>query len=312
MRLITFEHDGKTKIGVERGTKVVDIAAATRAYGHLTSEMQLSAYAAAVAGDLKAFLQQGEQGLDFVRSLMGSVNEQEQDIQTEYLLSAADIQLRAPLLRPGKIVCVGKNYRDHAVEMHSELPITPIIFAKFANVISDPDAKVMKPIQSNQLDYEAELAVIIGKTGRRIRREVAYEYIAGYSCFNDLSVRDYQMRTSQWLQGKTFDGSGPFGPALVTKDEILDPQNLDIRCYVNGEVRQQANTRQMIFDLPFLIEFISGIMTLEPGDVIATGTPSGVAAGMRDAMYLQVGDEVVVDIEQIGQLRNFIVSDVMH
>lgn len=308
MKLVTFEREGKRYIGVQVSQKVMDIAAAARTYAKGMTESQVSAYAAAVAGDMVSFLRTGEEGMAFVRILMDlALMNELHDTHTNVWHTLEQIQVRAPILHPGKIICVGKNYQDHAAEMNSAAPTTPIIFAKFSNVISDPHGKVVKPLQSDQLDYEAELAVIIGKTAKNIKREDVFEYIAGYSCFNDLSVRDYQMRTSQWLQGKTFDQSGPFGPVLVTKEEV-DPLQLDIRCYVNGEVRQNANTSNMIFDIPYLLEFISGIMTLEAGDVIATGTPSGVAAGMENPKFLHIGDEVVVEIEGIGELHTYIIE----
>ncbi|PWI58399.1 fumarylacetoacetate hydrolase family protein [Sulfoacidibacillus thermotolerans] len=307
MQLVTFEHQGKMKLGVKFGEFLIDLGAAAKTFAHSMTEQEITAYAAIVAGDMVGLLQVQEEGIAFVQKLVDAVRTAQLPPLNEILLAQPTVHLKAPLLRPGKIICVGKNYIDHATEMNSEPPTIPILFAKFANVINDPGAPFTKPLQSYQVDYEAELAVIIGKTAKFVKREDAFTYIAGYSCFNDLSIRDFQRRTSQWLQGKTFDGSGPLGPSLVTRDEITDPQNLTIRCFVNEEIRQQANTAEMIFDIPFLLEYISSIMTLEPGDVIATGTPSGVAAGMQEPRYLRAGDEVIVEIERLGQLRTEIV-----
>ncbi|GIO26658.1 fumarylacetoacetate hydrolase family protein [Ornithinibacillus bavariensis] len=210
---------------------------------------------------------------------------------------------------PSKIICVGRNYVDHAVEMNSDVPEYPVLFAKFANALIGPDDAIHKTRLTEKLDYEVELTIVIGKTASRVKKEDAYDYIAGYTIGNDISARDLQKRTPQWLQGKTIDRSTPIGPWMVTSDEIGDPSNLAIRCYVNGDERQSSNTKKLIYDIPFLIEFISNLITLQPGDLIMTGTPDGVALGMESPKFLQDGDIVTVEIENIGRMDNQVIAE---
>src|SRR5699024_8082586 len=215
-----------------------------------------------------------------------------------------DVTIGTPVPHPSKIICVGKNYADHAEEMDSDIPKTPVLFAKFSNALIGPEDRVEKSPHTNKLDYEVELAVVIGKTASGITKHEAYDYIAGYTIANDVSARDMQKRTLQWLQGKSHDRSTPVGPWIVTPDEVRDPHNLSICSYVNGEKRQDSNTSKLIFDLPYLLEFITSFMTLVPGDILLTGTPDGVAAGMPSPMFLQDGDQVTLEIETIGEMEN--------
>ncbi len=214
-----------------------------------------------------------------------------------------DVSLLPPVPRPGKIICVGRNYREHIAEMDTDVPVEPILFCKFANSLVPSGATVVMPPQSDMVDWEAELGVVIGRTGKNVPAERALDHVAGYTCMNDLSARDLQRRTGQWTRGKAIDGFLPTGPVLVTADEVDDPHNLAVRCLVNGEVQQDGNTSQMIFDIPTLISFISETITLEPGDCIATGTPPGVGAGQSPPRFLQPGDAVVVEVEGIGRLE---------
>lgn len=214
------------------------------------------------------------------------------------------VTLRAVIPNPGKIICIGLNYRDHAAETHQSLPEVPMIFAKYANTLIGPGEAIVLPHVTQRVDYEAELAVVMGKRGRYIAETEAMDYVAGYSAFNDISARDYQMRTSQWMIGKTFDTFGPFGPALVTADEIADPHALDIRLSIGSELLQDSNTRELIFPIPQLIAYLSSVMTLDPGDVIATGTPAGVGFTRRPPRFLRPGETVRVEIEGIGVLEN--------
>ncbi|WP_303802134.1 fumarylacetoacetate hydrolase family protein [Alicyclobacillus macrosporangiidus] len=212
------------------------------------------------------------------------------------------VHLGAPIWRPGKIICVGLNYKDHIAEMGRDFPAHPVIFAKYATAVAGPfDAFPWKRSLTKKLDYEGELAVVIGKRAKNVSQESALEYVAGYTIANDISARDLQKRTIQWLQGKTLDKSLPIGPYLVTKDEIPDPHNLDIRVTVNGQPRQKSNTSQLLFNVNQLVEFLSNLMTLEPGDIICTGTPGGV--GEAQNLFLDNGDVVRVEIEQIGFLE---------
>ncbi|AVQ99823.1 2-hydroxyhepta-2,4-diene-1,7-dioate isomerase [Oceanobacillus iheyensis] len=215
-----------------------------------------------------------------------------------------EVELGTPISRPGKIICVGKNYAEHAAEMKSDVPDYPVLFAKFANTLIGPEDVIIKSHLTSKLDYEAELTIVIGKEASNVHKENAGEYILGYTIGNDISARDLQKRTPQWLQGKTLDRSTPVGPWIVTADEITDPANLEIKSFVNGEERQSSNTRHLIFNIPYLIEFISSIMTLEPGDIILTGTPNGVGFAMDPPGFLNGGDTVTVEIENIGKIEN--------
>jgi len=218
--------------------------------------------------------------------------------------------LLAPILRPGKLICVGLNYRDHAEESKMEIPTTPTIFSKFSSSITGPGAPIILPRNSQKPDYEAEFAVVIGQGGRHIPSEYWKRHVYGYMCLNDVSARDFQMATSQWLMGKTFDTFAPTGPWLTTADEIEDPHNLEIQLTINGEVLQHSNTRHLIFGIPQLIEYLSSVFTLEPGDIISTGTPAGVGFARKPPRWLQPGDEVEVTVAGLGSLKNPVVAEI--
>ncbi|MEM4303527.1 MAG: fumarylacetoacetate hydrolase family protein, partial [Candidatus Caldarchaeum sp.] len=206
-----------------------------------------------------------------------------------------------------KIICVGLNYRDHAEEQGVKPPDEPVIFMKPYTAITGPGNPIIYPKITRQLDYEAELAVVIGRKCRNVSRSQAHEFILGYTCFNDVSARDIQFKDGQWVRGKSFDTFAPIGPWVVTQDEVGDPHSLKIMSRVNGEIRQSSNTRNMVFGVYQLVEFISSVMTLDPGDVIATGTPSGVGVFYKPApKLLNVGDLVEVEIEKIGVLANVV------
>jgi 2-keto-4-pentenoate hydratase/2-oxohepta-3-ene-1,7-dioic acid hydratase in catechol pathway len=219
-------------------------------------------------------------------------------------VSLSSVRLRQPILRPGKILALGKNYAEHAKETGSAVPDKQIWFCKQVTAANGPNDPVDVPRVSEQVDYEAELVVVIGKGGRHIAREDALAHVFGYACGNDVSVRDWQKMTAQWMLGKSFDTHAPFGPWITTADEVPDPQALDIKCHVNGEVRQSSNTSQMIFQVADQIALLSQVMTLEPGDVIFTGTPEGVAMGMSTPVWLKAGDRVQVEIKGLGALDN--------
>lgn len=215
-----------------------------------------------------------------------------------------EVQLGAPIPRPGKILALGLNYRDHALEANMALPEVQTWFAKMPTTANGPFDAIDLPRVSTKLDYEAELGVVIGRRVRHATREQARAAIAGYCVANDVSVRDWQLRTSQFVVGKSFDTHCPFGPWITTADEIADPQALGIRCFVNGEKRQDSNTREMVFDVYSMIEHLSQAMTLEPGDLIITGTPAGVGAVSKPPRYLKAGDVVRVEIDGLGHLEN--------
>ena len=224
-----------------------------------------------------------------------------------YELSAG--KLLAPIPRPPKLICIGLNYRDHAAETKMEIPKIPTVFAKFPNVVIGPDEPIVIPKGSDRTDYEAEFAFVIGPGGRRISAANAMDHVFGYTIVHDVSERKYQMATSQWMMGKTFDTFAPMGPWLVTKDEIKDPHSLDIWLEVNGERLQSSNTRELIFRIPELIEHLSSAVTLEPGDVVSTGTPAGVGFARKPPRLLQPGEEVVIGVQGLGELRNPVIAE---
>jgi 2-keto-4-pentenoate hydratase/2-oxohepta-3-ene-1,7-dioic acid hydratase in catechol pathway len=212
--------------------------------------------------------------------------------------------LLAPIPRPPKVICIGLNYRDHAEESRMSIPEVPTVFSKYASSVIGPHAPIILPKNSTKPDYEAELAVVIGKGGRHIAESDWREHVFGYTCVNDVSARDFQMATSQWMMGKTFDTFCPMGPAVVTADEIEDPHDLHITCSINGNRLQDSNTKNLIFGIPKLIAFLSSVFTLEPGDVISTGTPAGVGFAQKPPRWLMPGDRVTVHIQGVGTLVN--------
>ena len=282
MRLVTFKKGDETpQIGVIVGEEVV--AFDTREYI-----------------DMAAFLAAGAQALNDAEKL--KLNSQPRN---KYALK--DVTLLAPVPNPGKIIAVGLNYMDHAIETKMEIPKTPVIFAKFSSSINGPDAPVVLPQDDPQGDYEAELAVVIGRTAKAVSESSAMNYIAGYMPLNDVSARRWQFADKQWVRGKSCDTFCPTGPWLTTRDSVPDPHALYIRMRVNGNTVQNSNTSNLIFRIPKLIEFISEAITLEPGDIIATGTPDGVGVFRKPPVFLKTGDVMEVDIEGLGVLRNEVV-----
>jgi len=223
-------------------------------------------------------------------------------------IEAARLRLGPPIPRPGKVLCVGLNYRRHANETGMKIPTSPVLFSKFGNAVTGPDAEVAVAPEVEKLDYEAELVVVIGRRARRVSEAEALDYVLGYTNGNDLSERGLQQRTGQWLLGKTLDGFLPLGPELHTADAIPDPQALDVRCWLNGELRQASNTADMIFSVAQIISYASTYFPLEPGDVIATGTPEGVILGMQEKRWMRAGDEVEVEVGPLGRLRTRLVA----
>jgi 2-keto-4-pentenoate hydratase/2-oxohepta-3-ene-1,7-dioic acid hydratase in catechol pathway len=207
---------------------------------------------------------------------------------------------------PRSIICVGLNYRDHAHEAGLALPEEPILFAKMSRCAIGPDRPITIPTTTRAVDYEAELGVVIGRRCRNIHLDESLQFVAGYTCFNDVSARDFQRKDGQWFRAKSLDTFGPMGPYLVTTDEIPDPQRLDISCKVNGDLRQHSNTSKMVFSVKELIAYVSRFVTLEAGDLISTGTPNGVGSQQKPPSFLASGDEVVVEIDRVGCLRNIV------
>jgi 2-keto-4-pentenoate hydratase/2-oxohepta-3-ene-1,7-dioic acid hydratase in catechol pathway len=224
-------------------------------------------------------------------------------------LDPSTTRLRAPIPNPPKIICIGLNYRDHAAEARMALPEVPTVFAKFANTVTGHLHPIVLPRNSAKPDYEAEFAVIVGKGGRHIPEDRWHEHVFGYTILNDVSARDFQMQTSQWTMGKTFDTFAPMGPLIVTADEIEDTHNLAISLTLNGELMQSSNTSNLIFGVPKLMAFLSSVMTLTPGDIISTGTPAGVGFARKPPRWLLPGDEVAVEVTGIGRLINPVVAE---
>jgi 2-keto-4-pentenoate hydratase/2-oxohepta-3-ene-1,7-dioic acid hydratase in catechol pathway len=226
-----------------------------------------------------------------------------------YTIDPATVEIRAPLLRPGKIVCVGLNYHDHCREQGIAPPAYPILFAKFSNAVVGPGAAVCRPRVTERLDLECELAVVIGSHTSRVEPERALEHVFGYTILNDVTARDLQAEDGQWLRAKGADTFAPMGPVIVTRDEIPDPAALRLGSSVNGDTWQESSTAEMIFDVPALVSFVSQVITLEPGDVIATGTPAGVGHFAHPPRYLRGGDVMRCEIAGIGTLENRVVDE---
>jgi 2-keto-4-pentenoate hydratase/2-oxohepta-3-ene-1,7-dioic acid hydratase in catechol pathway len=232
---------------------------------------------------------------DFIRENAAAVS--------KYAKPEAEVELGL-IFTPRNVICIGLNYKDHAAEGGVPLPEKPVVFAKLNGCIIGPNAPIVLPPETQQVDYEAELAVVIGRRCKSVSEADALNYVAGYTCLNDVSARDFQFGDNQWVRSKSQDTFGPMGPYLVTGDEIPDPQSLPIRCLVNGQVLQNSNTDKMIFGVRYLISFLSRGITLEPGDVISTGTPHGVGFARKPPIFLKAGDEVMVEIDGVGRLSN--------
>src|SRR5215212_10322170 len=247
--------------------------------------------------------------LAFVRDLGGDALAGARQIAPAAVVPLADIRLLAPVPRPGKLICVGLNYKDHAAESKMPLPGSPVTFSKYTTAVTHPASPVYLPAVSHQVDYEAELAVVIGRRAKHVPPERAYEHVLGYTNLNDVSARDLQFADKQWQRGKSCDTFAPMGPAIVTTDEIPDPHVLRIRLRLNGDVMQDSSTAQLIFGVDQLIAFLSETVTLEPGDVIATGTPSGVGFARQPPVFLKPGDIMEVEVEGLGILSNPVLAE---
>ncbi len=279
MRYITFTDGTELKFGILLGERVVELAG----QGFPSTLLEFIAAGEHAWAEAAAYCQSSP--------------------QPELQLS--QVRLLAPLPRPSKIICIGLNYMDHCREQNVKVPERPLVFAKFPNAVTGPyDIIEWDSTLTDQVDYEVELGVVIGKTARRVTQERALDYVFGYTVANDVSARDLQFSDTQWVRGKSLDSFCPLGPVIVTADEILDPQMLALRTTVNGQVLQDSNTSEMIFGVRELISFLSQAFTLEPGDLILTGTPDGVGVFRKPPVFLHDGDQVVVEVERIGQLEN--------
>ena len=283
MRLVTFQHQGHAHPGALLGNDVISLKEAG-------------------FRDILTLIEAGPEAMKRVEVWLAKPS-------AGATFPLASVKLLAPIPKPPKIVCVGLNYRDHAIESKMEIPKVPTIFSKYGSAVIGPGDNIVLPKNSVKPDYEAEFAFVIGKGGRHVSAGDWKQYVFGYMNLNDVSARDFQMATTQWMMGKTFDTFAPMGPWLVTADEIADPHNLDISLTINGETLQHSNTRELIFKIPDLIAYLSSVFTLEAGDVVSTGTPSGVGFSHNPPRWLRAGDDVVVRVEGLGELRNPVVAE---
>ncbi|XP_074708411.1 oxaloacetate tautomerase Fahd2a, mitochondrial-like [Strix uralensis] len=286
MRLVRFRGAGgaEPRLGLEAaGGSVVDLSAAEPA----------------LPRSMRAFLESGPSGLAAAQRALES---------GRHRVPRGTVQLLAPIGDPEKVICVGLNYRDHCLEQDLRSPQEPIIFSKFPSAIIGPFDDIIHPEESSEVDWEVELAAVIGKKGRHIEESSALDHVVGFTVANDVSARDWQRRNGrQWLLSKTFDTFCPLGPALVTKEAVADVHNLRIRCSVNGRLMQDSSTNQLIFPLPKLIAWVSQFVTLVPGDILLTGTPAGVGLFRKPPVFLKRGDEVQCEIEELGTICNKVV-----
>ncbi|XP_070820863.1 fumarylacetoacetate hydrolase domain-containing protein 2A [Chaetodon trifascialis] len=289
MRLVQFHRrggGGGIRVGVEHGEGL--------------GVVDLKAFDPSMPSTMRELLELGDEGLERAQRASSS---------GQCVLERSDIQLLSPVLAPEKVVCVGMNYRDHCLEQNAPIPKEPIIFSKFPSAITGPYDDILLPSESQEVDWEVELAFVIGRKGKHIKEEDALSYVAGFTVANDISARDWQMKRNgkQWLLGKTFDSFCPLGPALVTTDAVKDPHNLGVRCLVNGDTVQSSNTDQMIFKTETLVAWVSKFVTLTPGDVFLTGTPPGVGVFRKPPVFLKKGDVVECQIDQLGSIINKVV-----
>ena len=283
MKLVTFSYQGVSRVGAVVGNAVVD-----------------SLGQAGIPQTMLEFLAAEQPALLALRALIDSQQQR---------LALSDVKLMAPVPRPGKFLGVGLNYADHIAETALQKPEYPTFFTKQSTCVIAQGEAIHVPKVSEKLDYEVELAFVIGKRCRHVPLEDAHKVIAGYTLVNDVSVRDWQFRSPTWTLGKSFDTHGPMGPWIVTADEISDPHNLNLKTWIDDDLRQSSNTQHMIFNCYEMIAYLTQAMTLEPGDVIATGTPSGVGVKMKPRGYMQAGQTVKIEIEHIGSLINPVIDE---
>ena len=302
MRFVSFESAYGARLGAAAGDEIVDINAAYAAL--LSSRGVPRARERAnleVPPDATAFLAEGEKARERAE---GALQFARAHRDGGYQYARRDVTFLPVVPHPPKIICLGLNYRDHIEETGAKVPEYPTFFSKFTNSLIGAGRPIVIPRVSTNVDYEGELTIVIGRRGRYIREQDADAHVAGYTIMNDTSVRDYQRRTSQWLVGKTFDRTTPVGPELVTRDQVPHPDALHLVVTVNGKIHQDSTTGNMIFSVPRIISAISEIVTLEPGDLIATGTPAGVGFARTPPVFLRPGDRVAIEIESLGRLEN--------
>jgi acylpyruvate hydrolase len=295
MKLVRFSTNGQApRLGVIQNDRIADLQAslaATLARRGVARSADIAS--ALVPASTRAFLEGGVASAEAVAAI------------TEWVtVPAAAARLHAPIADPGKFLCIGLNYRDHAEEANQPIPKEPPIFPKWTNAILDPNEPILRPRGSHQLDWEVELGVVIGRTARHVSRESALDYVYGYTIINDVSARDFQFITSQWAAGKIPDTFAPVGPFIADRNDLPDPHVLDLKLWVNGSLMQNGSTRTFIFDVRYLVSYLSGLITLSPGDLIATGTPPGVGFARKPPVFLQPGDTCRLEITGLGTLEN--------
>jgi acylpyruvate hydrolase len=295
MKLVRFSvNGGSPRLGVLQGDRIADLQASVAGSLARNGVVRAQEIAAAlVPQSTRAFLEGGAASAGAIGAVRDWVT-----------VPAASARLHAPINDPGKFICIGLNYRDHAEETGNPIPKEPPIFAKWAPSIVDPGEPILRPRGSKQLDWEVELGVVIGRTARYVSKEQALDYVWGYTIVNDASARDFQFLTTQWMAGKIFETAAPVGPFIADRQEISDPHSLELKTFVNGKQMQRGNTKTFIFDVRYLVSYLSGLMTLSPGDLIATGTPPGVGLGMKPPVFMNPGDVCRVEIDGLGSLEN--------
>ena len=303
MRLLTFWNDeGELRLGANTDYGVIDVEDALLDLFVDTEDEDADTEFEDLI-NYGEYLADGPTLTSTVERLLTRVNA-ETVADAPWLIPADEVSFGPAVANAGKLICVGLNYRKHAEESGAAIPTSPVLFGKFSNSLAGHDDEVPLPATAREYDYEVELGVVIGQTARNVSVEDALDYVFGYTTANDLSARDLQTRTSQWMLGKALDGFLPLGPYVVTADEVPDPQALALKTWMNGELRQDSNTADMIFSVAEIISYISQYFTLEPFDVIVTGTPEGVIMGTAEKKWLVPGDEVIVEVEGLGRLRN--------
>jgi 2-keto-4-pentenoate hydratase/2-oxohepta-3-ene-1,7-dioic acid hydratase in catechol pathway len=312
MRLASVQRQGEPRVAAVVEGGLVDLAAAYRSLLRAEDRHAAGVLAAGLLpGEMTQFLAVGEPALDAARRALDHAAGLSDEVARRegIAIRSGEANLLPAVPLPPKVICVARNYAEHAKEAGFELPELPILFARFPSTLVASGEPVVRPTVSHQLDWEGELAVVIGRPGRHITRDRAMDHVVGYAIFNDVTVRDYQFRVPQYTSGKNFAASGPFGPYLTLAEEIEDPHDLELVTEISGEEMQRATTRDMFFDIPTLIEHISEFIALEPGDVIATGTPAGVGFKREPPRFLKPGDEVRVSITGLGVLTNPVIAE---
>jgi len=306
LRLVTYQKDGNKRLGALVQERVVDLNLAfsekLAREGEPTPKQVADAL---LPADMRSFLRRGDRSMELAREVLDDF----QINRSKAVYDREDVRILAPVTDPGKIICLSHNYRDFIEETGVPIPPEPRIFAKYQNAICGPEDAVIKPFATNELGYEAEVAFIVGKPARNVLEEAAYGYIAGYTIFNDISASDITTRDKQVVRGKTYDTFAPMGPALVTADEVPDPMDLEFKLCVNGRELQKSNTKMLLYGIPHLVAFLSTVFTLEPGDVVATGTPGGIAKYSKNPTYLMPGDVCKIECEILGILENRIIDE---